>query len=450
MYDLIVIGGGTSGCACAYTAGKLGMKVLVIEKNIHLGGTITSGLVTPVMKTNTNGLNCDFFEDFVKYMQKYNAQITYSDGNRGWFNPEIAKIVLDEMLSDAGVEILYDCTVKDVSTRNNTIKSISIEYKNKVVNCDKNHNLDNITNRNISITSDNQNKELSLHFVSKYYVDSTGDGNFCKKINHKFLSDENKFQAMTLRFLISGVDLVKFKNWVTSKDKNTDVTNYCERDGQLHLTTAYTWDSEDWGLTPVFKQAVKAGDLRDTDTAYFQLFTVAGMPGTVSLNCPRIMADRDLDPLNPFDVSFALKTGRAQIWRIYSFCKKYFEGFENSYISNIADMLGIRESGRIKGKFIMSENDILNPSDVEFPACSGDYPIDVHSTEKNSSELNFVKKVYTLPIESLMSDEYENLFFTGRCFSGTFKAQAALRTQMNCFSMGEAIAKYVKFCKNNI
>ena len=44
-YDLIVVGGGTAGCAAAYTAGKLGLKTLLIEKNIHLGGTITSALV---------------------------------------------------------------------------------------------------------------------------------------------------------------------------------------------------------------------------------------------------------------------------------------------------------------------------------------------------------------------------------------------------------------------
>ena len=48
-YDIIVIGGGTAGCAAAYIAGKSGLKTLLIERSIHLGGTITSGLVVPVM-----------------------------------------------------------------------------------------------------------------------------------------------------------------------------------------------------------------------------------------------------------------------------------------------------------------------------------------------------------------------------------------------------------------
>ena len=45
-YDVVIIGGGTAGCAAAYTAGKLGLKTLLIEKNIHLGGTITSTVYT--------------------------------------------------------------------------------------------------------------------------------------------------------------------------------------------------------------------------------------------------------------------------------------------------------------------------------------------------------------------------------------------------------------------
>ena len=457
MYDIAIIGGGTAGCACAYIAGKLGLKTLLVEKNIHLGGAITSGFVTPVMKTASQNINCEFYNDFVQYMKKYNAQITYYDGNTGWFNPEIAKIVLDVMMNNVSVDVVYDCNISNITTRNNTITSFDIELNNVCSNY-KNVNVNNSTrnstiilddklsntNRNVTIKSLSDNNLLSLHIESKYFVDTTGDGNFCKKINHNFLENENNFQALTLRFLISGIDLEKFKDWVTKIDPNQEVTNCYYVDGQLHLTTAYTWDNKDWGLTPVFEKAVQNKDLTPADTAYFQLFTVAGMPGTVSLNCPRIMADRNLDPLNPIDRSLALKLGRQQIWRLYNFCKKYFEGFENSFISNIADSLGIRESGRIEGKYVMTENDIIAGKLFDKPACASDYPIDVHSTKKDNSELKFVRQPYTMPIEALMSKEYDNLFFAGRCFSGSFKAQAALRTQKNCFSMGEAVARKIQ------
>ena len=59
MYDVVVVGGGTAGCAAAYTAGKLGLKTMLLEKNIHLGGSITSGLVIPVMYSGKNQINND-------------------------------------------------------------------------------------------------------------------------------------------------------------------------------------------------------------------------------------------------------------------------------------------------------------------------------------------------------------------------------------------------------
>ena len=46
-----------------------------------------------------------------------------------------------------------------------------------------------------------------------------------------------------------------------------------------------------------------------------------------------------------------------------------------------------------------------------------------------------------LPIEALISDKYENLYAVGRILSADFESQGALRTQVNCFSMGEAAAK---------
>ena len=67
-YDIIVVGGGTAGCSCAYTAAKLGLKVLIIEKNTFLGGSITSALVIPAMKTSDNAINTDFFDIIIQYM----------------------------------------------------------------------------------------------------------------------------------------------------------------------------------------------------------------------------------------------------------------------------------------------------------------------------------------------------------------------------------------------
>ena len=110
-YDIIVTGGGTAGVACAYTASKLGLKTLLIEKNTFLGGSITSSLVIPAMKTSENAINTDFFTTLYLELKKVNGAITYSDGNKGWFNPELTKIILDKMLKNAGVQILFELNI---------------------------------------------------------------------------------------------------------------------------------------------------------------------------------------------------------------------------------------------------------------------------------------------------------------------------------------------------
>lgn len=75
-YDMVVCGGGTAGVAAGYIGAKLGLKTLIVEKNIHLGGTITSALVIPAMKSNTQNINCEFYNDFIQELKLYNGQIT--------------------------------------------------------------------------------------------------------------------------------------------------------------------------------------------------------------------------------------------------------------------------------------------------------------------------------------------------------------------------------------
>ena len=78
QYDLTICGGGTAGVAAAYIGAKYGLKTLVVEKRIHLGGTMTSALVMPVMKSNTQNINCEFYNDFIDELKKFNGQFLLS------------------------------------------------------------------------------------------------------------------------------------------------------------------------------------------------------------------------------------------------------------------------------------------------------------------------------------------------------------------------------------
>ena len=431
-YDVVVIGGGTAGCAAAYTAGKLGLKTLLIEKDIHLGGTITSGLVVPVMKSGENQINTDFYNTFISEMRTVGGQITYQD-NPGWFNPELAKIVFDKMMIDAGVEVRFNTEVINAKINNNHI--YSIELNNDILSV----SIASIYTNNINA----QNEDiLSVSIGAKYFVDATGDNNFSQKINCEFLENNSVFQPMSLRFIMSGIDLKSFSSWLLETDSNRDVTTVEVIDGHIHLSTAYTWDTDkQWALAPLFKDAVAKNILEDTDRNYFQVFTIAGMPDSLAFNCPRIV--ENLNPNLIKDRTKALISARAAILRIANFCKIYFPGFNNAYISNMADTLGVRVSNRIRGKYIYTIEDLKSGKKFDNPVLISNYPVDVHNSSKNASTLEQTGE-YQLPIESLMSYNYDNLFIAGRGISADYMAQGALRVQGSCFSMGEAVAKYIK------
>ena len=415
-YDVIVVGGGTSGCATAYSLAKGGKKVLLVEKNIHLGGTMTSALVTPMMKTSEKSINNEFLYTFIDKMKEHdNSAITYNDGNIGWFNPEIAKIVLDELMQSVNVEVLYNTSLRNINISNRYIKSVEL-----------------ISNL------------LSVSIEANYVIDATGNCEVGFLSNCEFLNNNKENQPTTLRFIMSGVDLKAFSKWLLDYDKDRNVTTCYEIDGQTHLSTAYTWDSDkNWALKPLFDDAVAKNILENEDRNYFQVFTIPNMQDSIAFNCPRIYFDEDINPLDMFESSKALQKGRSSIYRLANFCKRYFVGFENAYISNIADMLGVRVSRRLCGKYIYTIDDLKNGKTFENPVVVSNYPIDVHSSKKDNSILEHRIQDYQLPVEALMSKDIDNLFVVGRCISADFYAQAALRIIPSCFSMGEGLAKYM-------
>lgn len=420
-YDLVVVGGGTSGVSCAYNASKLGLRVLLVEKTDVLGGAITQGLVIPVMKLNSRNINTDFYNELIKMASKYNAQVTYGDLNTGWFNPENLKIAFDSLIKGVNCNVLF--STEPVSCKYNE--------KNSFFELKLNH------------------KILSIHIETDYIVDATSNGKIFQLLNYNFQEKNDKQQATSLRFIMSGVNSDEFSKWILELDKNRDITTSYSVDGQTLLSTAYTWDeSKKWALEPIFKEAIKNNDLEYNDTAYFQFFSVPNMPNSIAFNAPRIVLNDGEDILDPFVYSRALIKGRESIYRLSNFCKKYFKGFENSYISHISDTLGVRESYRVKGKYTFTKDDILNPKTFKNIAFSCDYPIDIHSNNKED-KLEFVKNTYDIPIDCLISEDNNRLYGVGRIISADFEAQAALRTQMSCFSMGEAAAKDIFYKLKN-
>lgn len=436
-FDIIIVGGGTSGCATAYTASKLGLSTLLIEKNSFLGGTMTGALVTPAMKSSENQINTVFFKAFINELQILGGQTTYIDGNQGWFNPELGKIALDRLMCRAGVKVLFNAQINEIVTENDIIKSVKVSSFSKITR--------KILSEHIETNYSCEHKVLSEDIETTHIIDATGKQELCHALNCDFIDDNSKMQPSSLRFILSGVNLVELKEFILNLDPDRSATTASDINGEIHLSTACTADRE-WALTPIFNKGINKGVLKPEDMGYFQIFTIPGMPSSVAFNCPRFTQTADNNDLDI--VSNNLISARESILRYLEFCRHFLPGFQKSYISNIAPLIGERVSQRALGKYLYTMEDLKSGKTFANPILISNYPIDVHSNNKSETKLEMVLQEYQLPVEALCSKNYKNLYFVGRSISADFYAQAALRIIPSCFSMGEGLAKYLAKLSN--
>ena len=112
--DVAVIGGGSAGCAAAVAAAREGARTVLIEKTGALGGINTNGLLPSIIKMS-DGKNITA-QGLCKELVDAAAQRMNCKPNYLWQNiqPEILKVVYDEMVTDAGVKIylgIHACSV---------------------------------------------------------------------------------------------------------------------------------------------------------------------------------------------------------------------------------------------------------------------------------------------------------------------------------------------------
>lgn len=418
FYDLIVIGGGTSGAAAAISAARNGIKTLLIEKNSYLGGAMTSQLVMPMMNNisfRKEDYKSSILAEILSELYVSGDGVVYKDGNPGWFNPEKMKFVLETCALRAGVSILYDNVVVDVIKEGEIIRGIKTFYK--------------------GITSE---------YMAKYFVDATGDANLAAMSGVKFENGEDgKNQFMSLRFEMGGVDIKQLANWMIEQKIDDDVSNvFCKNEREIYLSIGFSYGEKKspyQAINKLIDKAIEDGIINEDDVNYIQFFSIPGKRGTLSFNSPRI--NSFLNPLSSEDTTKALIKGRAAIVRLEKFFRNYIPGFEKSFVSSVANELGIRDSRRICSEYILRKNDIEKGKIFDKNIFESDYPSDIHQKGKTISQ---ERKQFGAPYECCLNREVKNLFVIGRCIGADFYAQSALRIQPNCFSMGEHIGNYIK------
>ncbi len=412
--EVLVVGGGTAGAIAAIAAAREGAQTLVVESLGFLGGTQTGATVTPMMPNQIDGipLNGGIDAEINAHLMQIGHSGRFSDGNEGWFDPEMLKVVLDDFVVGAGANVLFFTHFVDVLVAHDAV--IGGVFHNKA----------------------------GLFAVrAARVIDASGDADvaFRAGVPCEVGDEQGEHQPLAFRFMLGGIDFDVLIPFLETQGK-FDLTAPAQEGEQPLFTTAMV-AGRGWPLEALFQQAVAENVLEEEDLNYVQLFSMNGRPGELAFNNPRIRTH--IDGTNPFHLSNAAVEGRRMIRRYLNFFKGYVPGCASAYISQTAPMVGVRETRRIMGDYVLTADDFLGACKFDDAIARNCYPIDLHRRDENEAKLVKLPpgQYHEIPYRCLVPRRIDNLLVVGRALSASFEAQGAVRIQSNCRAMGEAAGR---------
>jgi hypothetical protein len=391
-FDVVVVGGGPAGILAATAAARAGRSTLIIERYGFLGGAGTAaGLSTFCgLHANVNGEHlrvvrglCDEVIERLEKMDALNAP-HLSVQNRiqaQAYDISAYKIVADEMLLGAGAKLLFHAfAVAAVMKDERQIDAVIVETKSG-----------------------------RMAARGRMFIDCSGDGDLAAWAGAPFEVGDGRGNMLypSTMFRINAVDP--------------------EKAGRA------------WELIPKLMDEAEAKGRRfprKKPIVRPQRDPVEWRANLTQIRNPDGTAVSGIDA---FQLSYGEIEGRKQCWDVFDFIREVTPGFERAYIVEIAPQIGIRETRRIRGEHLLSEDEILDCAD--FPDAIGvnGWPVEAHIA--GDVKFVFARKARgfnQLPYRMIVPRAVENLFVAGRCGSMTHEGQSSARVTGSCFVMGQA------------
>ncbi|MCQ6266773.1 FAD-dependent oxidoreductase [Fictibacillus sp. WQ 8-8] len=406
-YDIVVVGGGPAGINAAIAAGRKHKKVLLVERHGFLGGMSTIASVYPWMTYHTeNGTQVikGIADEIVQRLKNRGASPGHLRDTCGFvysvtpYDPEVYKVLAVEMLEEAGADLLVHSFVDTVKVENNRIQYIQITSK-----------------------SGRQKVYADM------FIDTSGDADIAYLSGAPTLKgrdQDQKTQPLTMKFRMRGVDLKKVKEQMINHPENFFKKTPFDDLPNLPLTAVQGFYKE-W----------KEADLpinRDQ-----VLFFAGPAEDEVLVNMTRV---QDLDSTKIEDLTKAEFEGRKQVLMVADFLKNSIPGFENASISSTGAQIGIRESRRIEGNYVLTKEDVVAGRKFDEVIAKSGYPIDIHAPSGNGMEISWIEGdgSFDIPYGCLVPKKIQNLLVAGRCMSTSHEALATTRLTPSAMAVGQA------------
>lgn len=408
-WDVIVLGGGVSGCMAAFAAAKQGATTLLVEQYGFLGGSLTNAGVGPMMTFHAGKRQVvtGLPQELIERLCAKRGCVGHIEDTTGYassvtpFDAEVLKLVLDEMAQDCGVDVLFHATLIGVHKQDNSIQTLTLQTKSGL-----------------------------LELEGTVFIDASGDGvlAFTAGADIRQGRDADGLcQPMTTNMKVSGVDIDVLKAEIRKNQENFNLRDLSSMDRAPRLSMA--------GFYREFNKA-KADGLLRTEREDVLLFETVN-PGEVIVNTTRIIK---LNPVDPWDLSKAEQEGRRQASELIQFFREYCAGFSNAILVSTGVQIGVRESRRVMGDYVLTQEDLLESRHFEDTVALGGYPIDIHNPAGAKTATTHLKpgQYYFIPLRSLIVKGFENMLVCGRCMSATHEAGAAIRVTPIAMGVGQA------------
>jgi hypothetical protein len=390
--DVLVIGGGASGIAAAIAAAKGGAQTMLVEQRGFLGGMGTVALVpafcpfTDKRKPIIRGLGLQLMERMKQacdpqYREEYQEMLDWVP-----IDPEVLKRVYDDVILESGVTPLYHTFVYDVVLSEDRRKVEGVVVVNK-------------TGRS---------------FIScRYIIDCSGDGDIAALAGVPFQKggEAGELQPGSMCYLLANVDRQRFIRYL---EESGDT-------GQLHKTVELAIED---GALPEGRKSISGLAWVSDYLVGVNFGHVFGVDGTLAEDLTRGAIE-----------------GRRTAERQLQFFRRYVPGFERAHMVASGEQLGIRETRRIEGDYILTVDDFLAARSFPDDIARNAYYIDIHlANSKSEMTFNHLPPgvSHGVPYRIMLPVGIDNLWVAGRCVSSDRAVQGSLRVMPNCFSMGQA------------
>lgn len=380
--DVAVFGAGSAGCCAAIAAARGGARTVLVDRLGFPGGTSTAVLDTfyafftagEAGRKVVSGLPDEPVARLRERGVLTERPNSFGSGTGYTYDPEALKIVWTRLLAEAGVTLMLHTIACEASVGEDGAVS-SVTVANKA----------------------------GLGVVrAKTIVDATGDADVVTFAGGAQLDDSDARQPATLTFRMGDVDVERFR-----------------REGRPRLPELLPE-----GRAAGLHLPGSGGSLHGS-----------GAPGVVLTALTRVEPPRYDDPLEAGRVEVE---GLQQIDDWTTFLTTYMPGFERAHLSAIGAMTGVRETRRVRGRHVLTEEDVLAGRQFDDQVALCGAPIEDLASETTRWEHVGGSGTYGIPWRCLLPEGLGGVVVAGRCLSATHAAHASARSMGTCMALGQA------------